>query len=95
MAKVARAYFGNDSTGRPVEVAESVNGKWFCRFYEFNGFAKAWSKWSLCATPPSFKLRGTNVYSGEQFDIEKGKVLNWGFKALSLLENTPRWRLPE
>ena len=94
MTKVSHGYFGNDSTGRAVEVAQSETGNWYCRFYEFNGYAKAWSKWSLCATAPSFKLKGTNVYTGEEYDIEKGKVLNWGFSSLRLIEKTPRWRLP-
>ena len=94
MSKASRVFYGNDSTGRPVEVAESVDGKWFCRFFEFNGFAKAWSKWTLCDTP-TFKVRGKNVYTGEEYVIENGRVLNWGFISLTIFEKVPRYRLPE
>lgn len=56
MAKVQRLWFGNDSYGRRVEVAESVNGSFFGRVWQYNGYQMAWDKWTKHT--PSFNSDG-------------------------------------
>lgn len=95
----AKALFsGYDSLGVPVEVAESVSGVWFYRIYEFNGYAKAWSKWAVKAKAPTFpeKLRNNSEFAGapEFFDVTPGSVIEWGFTVLRAVSGPLRIRLP-
>jgi hypothetical protein len=68
MAKASRFYYGNDTYGRPVETAQRASDeKWFSRSYVFNGFGKAWSKWTEDKAPTQFN----------------DQECEWGFKKLS------------
>ena len=94
MAKAQRFFNGNDSYGRNVEVAQSVEGVWFYRAYEFNGYAKAWSRWEVLNEDNiRWETHGRNVYSDEVFQWDKPR-LSWGFNLLTEWANLPRVRLP-
>lgn len=95
MAKATCAFFGSDSFGRSVEVAQSVAGVWYSREYAFNGYAMAWAKWAKLDKAPTYMTEGENKYTGEKYTIESGKVLNWGFSSLTKYDQTPKFRLPE
>lgn len=94
MTKATQAFFGNDSTGRAITVAQSVTGEWFMREYSFNGYAMAWTKWAVMPVAPTFKTKGFNQYSGEEYTIENGKVMEWGFSTLNKVEGKISYRLP-
>ena len=90
--RVVRAWFGYDSYGRSVEVAERSDGQFFRRALEFNGFGKAWTKW--LPTTPSFETHTTNRYTDElvAYDVPQ---LFWGFNRLNELTDVPKYRLPK
>lgn len=46
MAKAIEAFIGIDSFCRAVEVAIREDGQWFSRVYQYNGYGKAWSRWT-------------------------------------------------
>lgn len=92
MAKTARGFGGTNTYGTHVEVAESVTGKWFQRAYEYNGYAKAWSKW--IPFTPSWSTTITNAYTGEVSEREE-PALEYGFSILKEYVNEkPNYRLP-
>lgn len=88
-----RFWFGNDTFGRGVEVAQRADGEFFCRFYEFNGFGKGWLKWAKHDSP-NFETHGVNRYSGESFEYSKPQLF-WGFQRLTEAEGPFRFRLPK
>ena len=45
MAKAVKIYSDKDSIGRPFEIAQRDDGKWFHREYRYNGYGMGWSKW--------------------------------------------------
>jgi hypothetical protein len=38
-------YVGNDTYGRALQVARASDGRWFRRFYEYNGYGMTWTRW--------------------------------------------------
>lgn len=100
MAKAARHYCGHNTYGVPVEVAQSESGNWYARYYEFNGFARCWSKWETTDTP-EYATRIVNPIeignSPEFIDIEESELhkrIEWGFQYLTLVPGPYRLRLP-
>jgi hypothetical protein len=91
MAKAIRAFSGNNSYGTPVEVAQSITGAWFQRYYEYNGYARAWSKWATFA--PVWSETVTNAYSLE-VSAREIPALQCGFSILMESISVPRYRLP-
>lgn len=100
MAKATRLYFGYDSYGRSIEVAERVDGAWFWRDYGWNGYGNAWSKWQPHETPtfPSkVKCSIECANSPEYIEIAKEDRENrieWGFNTLKIVSGPHRLRLP-
>jgi hypothetical protein len=89
-----KAWFGRDTFGRGIEVAQRGDGKFFCRFYEYkNGFGKGWSKWHS-HDEPSFETHGVNRYSGERTTY-KEPVLFWGFQPMQEIKGVLHYRLPK
>lgn len=91
MAKTIRAFGGTNSYGVSVEVAESESGSWFQRSYTYNGYGMGWNKW--IAFTPSWSTSYINVYTLEKHEREE-PVLEFGFRTLQELKDTPRYRLP-
>jgi hypothetical protein len=91
MAKAIRAFSGNNTYGTPVEVAQSINGAWFQRYYEYNGYACAWSKWVTFL--PAWSDTITNAYSLE-VSVRDEPALQCGFSILMESSIVPRYRLP-
>jgi len=91
MSKTKRAFFGSNSYGMSIEVAESDTGNWFQRSYGFNGYGKSWGKWLPFI--PSWSLSYTNVYTREVSEREK-PALEFGFSVLTEYNDAPRFRLP-
>lgn len=92
MAKVKRAFYGNATYGQSVEVAESVNGEWFQRFYGYNGYGYAWSKWEPFT--PHWTDTITNVYTGE-VEAREEPALLVGWNVFCEYDRVPRYKLPE
>jgi hypothetical protein len=90
--KTVRAWSGYDSYGRSIEVAERLDGKFFWREYEYNGWGKAWSKWK--EHTPSFSNKTTNVYSDEVVYFDTPQLF-WGFNQMSPYVTVPKFRLPK
>lgn len=91
--KASRLFTGYDTFGRRVELAQGINGEWFGRSYDFNGYGKAWGKW-LSHDKPSFESHGTNQYTGEKFQYDKPQAF-WGFNRMDECDSIPRYRLPD
>ncbi|EMC4401916.1 hypothetical protein [Cronobacter sakazakii] len=100
MSKAVRVYSGRDSYGRSVQVAERVDGKWFSRFYEWNGYHSTWSRWKPHETPvhPSRVKFATECSNApEYYEIPEDKranMIEWGFNNLSIVPGPHRLRLP-
>ena len=92
MAKTKRVFFGTNTYGVSIEVAENISGKWFQRSYGFNGYGKAWGKWLPFI--PSWSYTYTNVYSLEISEREE-PALEYGFSILAeIKKDIPNYRLP-
>lgn len=101
MAKCIAMWHGNDSSGRQVEVALSIENVYFYRVYEFNGYQNAWSKWCLLdeseiVHPTKYR----NVYDDKVYYYNDDhspyfKIIEWGFWNLKgdYVEGC-RYRLP-
>lgn len=89
---VSRAWYGNDTYGRSVEVAEREDGKFFARSYGYNGYGRAWSKWKLAT--PQWETHTTNRYTGERVEYAQPQLF-WGFARLEQYSGTPKFRLPK
>lgn len=92
MAKATKLWFGNDSTGRSVEVAVSVDGEYYSRAYEYNGYGMSWSKWE--SHEPDFAISTENAYSGKVTHHPERPVMCYGFTRLTQYIDNPRVRLP-
>ena len=92
MAKAIRHFYGTETYGRHVEKAQRVDGSWFSRAYEFNGYAKAWSKWLEC-DKPNFETHVTNAYTGVKEKLDSPRCM-WGFNSLNELDGPHKIRLP-
>lgn len=92
--KAIRLFFGTDTFGKRVEVAQGVDNIWFSRVYEFNGYAVAWSRWQEYS--PEWITTVENQYTGEVSQVEDGRIMAWGFQRLTecTKESMPRLRLP-
>lgn len=92
--KAIRLFFGNDTYGRGIEVAQGADMSWFSRVREFNGYAVAWSRWQ--EYKPEWVTETENQYTGERSTVEEGRIMAWGFQRLKecAKENMPRLRLP-
>lgn len=90
--KAQRFFDVNDTYGKPIEVAQSISGKWFFREFGFNGFGKCWSRWEEYEGP-SFETHGENRYTGEAFEYDK-PVAFWGFNKMHEYDEVPIVRLP-
>jgi hypothetical protein len=90
MAKVAKLYKGFTSNySADVEVAESVNGKWFCREKVRTKWGPSWSKWAEVKEPKSptkIPCRIEMAGAPDFVEVEKGKYIEWGFTELRLAE---------
>lgn len=84
MAKAIKAWFGTDTYGRHVEVAQREDGKFFARHEHFNGYAKANTPWY--SHNPTFETHGVNAYSGEEFEYSEPQLF-WGFNKMSCYAN--------
>ncbi|MTV64382.1 hypothetical protein GM539_13685, partial [Streptococcus pneumoniae] len=51
MAKCIQFFSGTNSYGKLVEVAQSISGAWFSRYYDFNGYQVAATKWQALNAP--------------------------------------------
>lgn len=91
MAKCKRVFFGTNSYGVSVEVAESETGAWYQRSYGFNGYGNSWGKWSGFA--PSWSTSYVNVYTRETHQREE-PALEYGFRILTEFKEVPRYKLP-
>ena len=89
---VLRAWYGHDTFGRSVEIAERADGVFFGRVLEYNGFGKGWSKWFK--TKPSFTTHVINRYTDEEVELDEPRM-TWGFKPMNKFVETPRYRLPK
>lgn len=92
MAKAISYWYGNDSVGRPVEVAQREDGVYFARSYEWNGYGKNWTKWK--EHEASFVTTTENAYSGEVTEHPERPIMCWGFMRLTQCSDVPRFRLP-
>lgn len=85
MAKCIALWFGDDSSGRSIEVAKSIAGTYFSRVYEFNGFHKAWTKWTKMDEqeiihPTKFRNKYDNkVYYYNEDKTPYLNIVEWGF----------------
>tara|TARA_R100000049_G_C1893557_1_gene45814 strand:- start:44 stop:328 length:285 start_codon:yes stop_codon:yes gene_type:complete len=93
MAKVQRFFFGHDTYGKSVEVAQSESGEWFGRVYQtgpYPGYDK-WTKYE-----PHWQTETTNAYDNTVSKHEP--VLLWGWNKLQEIlddgRGLPRCRLP-
>ena len=101
MAKCKALWCGNDSTGRSIEVALSVENIYFFRAYEFNGYQKSWTKWkALNDGEIKHPISYINAYDKKRYfwNEEKTpyfKIIEWGFMNLKggIIEGC-RYRLP-
>lgn len=101
MAKCKALWFGNDSTGHPIEVALSVDNVYFFRTYKFNGYQKTWSKWlKLNDDEVKHPIYYINAYDNEHYYWNDDKtpnfnIIEWGFTNLrgGMIEDC-RYRLP-
>jgi len=80
MAKAIKAWCGNDTYGRRVEVAQRDDNEFFARHMEFNGYGKSMCKWYTYS--PTFETHGENAYSGESFEYDEPQMF-WGFNRMS------------
>ncbi len=54
MVKAINVWSGYHSSGKAMHVAENEAGQFFMRVCEFNGYALAWTRWTLMKTAPDF-----------------------------------------
>lgn len=101
MAKALKMYAGNDTAGRPINVAESTSGAWFWREYVWNGFGYAWTKWeslnNAVVFPEKIKCQAEYSSSPEYIDIpeeDRFNQIEWGFGILRIVAGPYRVRLP-
>lgn len=93
MAKATRAFFGTLSNGVATEAAQREDGKWFRRFYEFNGYTKAWTKWAEFT--PSWITESENQYTGEKIAHAAETIMSCGFNRMTEILGTKlSYRLP-
>lgn len=95
MAKVINYWYGSDTYGRNVEVAQRKDGVYFSRYDYQNGrYGLAITKWS--EHKPTFETSTKNVYSGEITHHPDSPVMTWGFQRMTKLSDTSglRLRLP-
>ena len=90
--KAQRFFSGHDTYGRSVELAQAVDGNWYGRTFDYNGYGCNWSKW-IEHDAPEFETVGENKYTGEKFTYEK-PVAFWGFNKLTEHDDIPRVVLP-
>lgn len=94
MVACTMAFSGSDSVGRRTEVAQSATGAWYYRQYINNGYAMAWSKWSLLNNEVTFADTTINKYDDNIVNLPAGQFINWGFNKLEKFDITPKFRLP-
>ena len=96
MAKCIQFFSGTNSYGKTVEVAQSISGAWFSRYYDFNGYQVAATKWQALSEP-NHPLGYTNEYDGKFYaytEQEQKERIVWGFNELKLVEGYTKARLP-
>jgi len=98
MAKAIQAFFGTDTYGSHINVAQREDGVWFARWQHelsINGLIRVcWSKWTK-HPEPIFLTKEKNVYSDEYIDLPEGKFIEWGFNKLEKIDGPLRYRLPK
>lgn len=93
MAKAVRAFFGTMTNGVSTEAAQREDGVWFHRFYEFNGYAKAWTKWAEFT--PCWVLETENAYTGEKCAHANETIMSCGFNLMTEIKGAKlTYRLP-
>lgn len=92
MSKAIRAFFGTMSNGEQREAAQRADGLWFQRFYGFNGYAKAWSKWQQF--DPIWVEKSYNQYTGEAILHLPESVMSCGFGRMQEITGKLTFRLP-
>lgn len=75
--KAIKLWFGHDSYGRGVEVAQREDGQYFARTCG----RRLTTKWSPYT--PTFETTTTNVYSGEVTHHPEAPIMYWGFNRLT------------
>ena len=96
MAKAIAYFYGSDTYGRSIEVAQREDGAYFSRSFGWNGYAKAWSKWSLhVATFEGGGYSRVEMGGAENlWNVYDSPRMVWGFNTLSRADEVPRFRLP-
>lgn len=95
--KAAYLYAGGDNYSQ--EYALRTDGQWFCRFYQYNGFGMAWTKWEKCMSNPFTPLKLKNTMA-DDYDWAEEHVKNNGEYILSgatrakIISDKPKVRLP-
>lgn len=102
-----KAYFGNDSYGRKVNVAQRSDGTWFQRcegefLNPYNGITQLqMGKWRMMDEAPKHPTRMkyfSDNAEQEYYEIPEDKIeetIEWGFNYLKTFGvNLPKWRLP-
>jgi len=95
MAKAVNYWYGCDSFGRNVEVAQREDGAYFERHQYSNGrYGLSTTKWE--EHQPTFETSTTNAYSGEITHHPENPVMMWGFQRMTNLSDVSglRLRLP-
>ena len=102
MASAKLVFNGTDSYGRHYERVLGDNNQWYFRNYEFNGYAKAWSRWAKCeAVAVRFEVidKPYGGYAGRcrvavidgGFGPDIDCIISHNLKR----EKMPRYRLPD
>ena len=84
MAKAIQFFYGNDSQGRNVDVAQRVDGVWFARWDVETIYGVQKCKWTE-HKEPEFETHYTNVYDGKCYEYSEPQM-SWGFKTLKKLD---------
>ncbi len=98
MAKAIKLWYGKDTFGNSVEVAQREDGVCFSRHDYRNDYGQlSTTKWQY--HEPSFAIKTTNAYSGDIIEHPDDPIMCWGFQRLSLIASVDdgdkiRLRLP-
>lgn len=91
MAKAINWWFGADSYGRAVEVAQREDGAYFARHdYRDGRYGMRTTSWY--AHTPTFNNTQRNHYTDEAESCDE--FMSWGFNRLTKASELPKLRLP-
>lgn len=93
MAKAIAYWYGNDTFGRQVEVAQREDGVYFERHqYDAGRYGLSKTRWE--SHKPGFETSTKNAYTGEVSYHPENPIMTWGFQRLARCSEVPRLRLP-